>query len=266
MTLDEYPDDCIVDFDLRLIDLFRRMEERGLKGKEKILREYCNVKEKTGSVPTRIELFTCMDDSIYQLCRRSSKDNPFRNYLGFLHNAGDLTEEEEVLYAGPAGEFLRFLEGTSMSRSYKMPVLLAFWNGGSVRTEVTEDQLLEAWKSFFDTGTNWKDLPKIKSIEEYRNLNDRYHLNHALKNPVHFLSMGPGRRYFCTRENGKLEDSGTKTEMNPADSPPVVIALDPGVQEAARMKVFADQLKDIIEYRTMEYYRSRYSGGWEKRE
>ena len=266
---DEYPDDCIVDFDLRLIDLFRRMEERGLKGKEKILREYRSVKEKVGSVPTRMELFTRMDDSIYQLCRRSPKDNPFRNYLGFLHSAGDLTEEEEALFAGPAGEFLRFLEGTSMSRSYKMPVLLAFWNGGDVRTEVTEAQLLEAWKAFFDTGTNWKDLPKIKSKDDYRKLTDRYHLSHVLKNPVHFLSTGPGRLYFCTKENGKLEDRSeeriegrVKSRKEGAEEEsPVAIALDPGLQKAAKTKAFAEQMKDIIDYRTMEYYRSRYSEG-----
>ena len=264
---DEYPDDCFVDFDLRLIDLFRRMEERGLKAKEKILREYRNVKEKVGSVPTRMELFTRMDDSIYQLCRRNPKDNPFRNYLGFLHNAGDLTEKEEALFEGPAGEFLRFLEGTSMSRSYKMPVLLAFWNGGDVRTEVTEAQLLKAWKAFFDNGTNWKDLPKVKSIEEYRKLTDRYHLSHVLKNPVHFLSTGPGRLYFCTKENGKLEDrpgerveerSVSKEEGAAEDRSPVAIALDPSLQKAAETKVFAEQMKDIIDYRTMEYYRIRY--------
>ena len=266
----EYPDDCIVDFDLRLIDLFHRMEERGLKGKEKIRREYQSVKDKVGRVPTRMELFTRMDDSIYQLCRRSPKDNPFRNYMGFLHEAGDLTEEEEVLYAGPAGEFLRFLEGTSMSRSYKMPVLLAFWNGGNVRTEVTEAELLKAWKDFFDNGTNWKDLPKVKSIEDYRKLTDKYHLSHVLKNPVHFLSTGPGRLYFCTKENGKLEDRSeeriegrvkSRKEGAEEDESPVAIALDPGLQKAAKTKAFAEQMKDIIDYRTMEYYWSRYSEG-----
>ena len=273
---DEYPDDCIVDFDLRLIDLFRRMEERGLKGKEKIRREYRSVKEKVGKVPTRMELFTRMDDSIYQLCRRTPKDNPFRNYMGFLHGEGDLTEKEEALYAGPAGEFLRFLEGTSMSRSYKMPVLLAFWNGGNVRTEVTEEQLLQAWKDFFDWGTNWKDLPRIESIEDYRKLTDRYHLSHVLKNPVHFLSTGPGRLYFCTKENGKLEGSreekrrqkaetyeGRRTEqekrMDLTDNSPAAIALDSSLLEAAGTRAFAEQLKDIIDYRTMEYYRSRYN-------
>ncbi len=265
---DEYPDDCFVDFDLRLIDLFRRMEERGLKGKEKILREYRSVKEKVGRVPTRMELFTRMDDSIYQLCRRSPKDNPFRNYLGFLHNVGDLTEEEEALYMGQTGEFLRFLEATSMSRSYKMPVLLAFWNGGDVRTEVTEDQLLEAWKEFFDNGTNWKDLPKVKSIEDYRKLTDRYHLSHVLKNPVHFLSTGPGRLYFCTNDNGKLDNRAeeqmegkteSRKEGKTEDKSPIAIALVSSLRKAAKTKAFADQMKDIIDYRTMEYYRSRYN-------
>ena len=36
----EYPDDCIVDLDMRLIDLFMEMNKRSLSAKEKIRQEY----------------------------------------------------------------------------------------------------------------------------------------------------------------------------------------------------------------------------------
>lgn len=41
----EYPDDCIVDFDMRLIDLFREMDKKSLSIKERIKQEYYRVKE-----------------------------------------------------------------------------------------------------------------------------------------------------------------------------------------------------------------------------
>ena len=75
----EYPDDCIVDFDMRLIDLFREMDKKSLSIKERIKQEYYRVKELLdGKVPTRTELFTNMDDHIYEYCMKHSKENPFK--------------------------------------------------------------------------------------------------------------------------------------------------------------------------------------------
>ena len=55
----EYPDDCIVDFDMRLIDLFRELDKRPLSVRERIYQEYYRIKELLdGKVPTRMELFT----------------------------------------------------------------------------------------------------------------------------------------------------------------------------------------------------------------
>ena len=63
----EYPDDCIVDFDMRLIDLFKELDNKSLSVKERIKQEFYRVKELLdGKVPTRMELFTYMDDDIYR--------------------------------------------------------------------------------------------------------------------------------------------------------------------------------------------------------
>ena len=86
----EYPDDCIVDFDMRLIDLFKKLEQKSLSVKEYINREYYRVKEVLdGKVPTRMELFTLMEDDIYQYCMKHSKENPFRRYLEYLNDLGE---------------------------------------------------------------------------------------------------------------------------------------------------------------------------------
>ena len=39
-----------------------------------------------------------------------------------------------------------------------------------------------------------------------------------------------------------------------------VLALNPQIYEAVEMDGFAGQMKDVIDYRTMDYYRKRYEG------
>ena len=86
---------------MRLIDLFREMEKKGLTIHEIIRREYFRVKELLGGrVPTRIELFSRMEDEVYQLCIRNAKENPFRRYLDYLYELQELSAEEEVIYNG----------------------------------------------------------------------------------------------------------------------------------------------------------------------
>lgn len=165
---DEYPDDCLVDFDMRLIDLFEKMERKHRRIQDLIREEYFRVKELLSYRPGRIELFTHMDADVYQMAIDQSKNNIFKKYLDFLHELGELTEEESILYNGIGREFIQLIETTSMSKVYKMPVLMAFYNGGHMRMAVTEEELLSSWKSFFGNGTNWKDLDKNITYEKYQ--------------------------------------------------------------------------------------------------
>ena len=235
----EYPDDCIVDFDMRLIDLFREMDKKSLSIQERIKQEYYHVKELLdGKVPTRMELFTNMDDNIYEYCMKHSKENPFKRYMDFLYEIHELSAEELKVYSGIGREFLQLIETTDMQKVYKMPILYGFYNGGDVRLAVTDDEVVESWKKFFDRGTNWKDFPKVTSYEEYRKITDKQHLSKAKSMPIKFLKAS-GKGFFIDKDGYAL---GIRDEL--AD----VIKVD----------AFKHQMKDIIEYRTMEYYRRRY--------
>lgn len=235
----DYPDDCLVDFDMRLIDLFKEMEQRSLTLKERIRQEYYRVKELLdGRVPTRMELFTNMDDDIYQLCMRNSKENPFRRYFDYLHDLGELSQEELGFYNGIGREFLVLIETTEMQKAYKMPILYSIYNDGDIRMQVTEDEVLRAWKQFFSTGTNWKDV--ADSYEEYQGITDRQHLSNAKRNPIKFLKAS-GKGFFVEREG-------------------YAIALCEELRDVIESSVMTMQMKDVLEYRTMEYYRRRYVG------
>ena len=235
----EYPDDCIVDFDMCLIDLFQELEKKQLSARERIITEYYHVKERLDEkVPTRMEFFSYMDDGIYQYCIKHAKENPFRRYLDFLHGLGELSEEEEVLYGGIGRGFLSLIETTDMQKVYKMPVLYSFYNHGKLRLEVTDGEVLESWKEFFDTGNNWKDFSDGISLEEYRQMTDKQHLNKAKTMPIKFLKAS-GKDFFVGKEG-------------------YAIAIREDLREWVGNEALKSHMKDILEYRTMEYYRRRY--------
>lgn len=88
---------------MRLIDLFKEIDKKKLTLKMQIRQEYYRVKELLdGKRPSRMDLFTYMDDEIYRICVSGShaKENPFQQYLDFLYELGELSEDEQKLYAG----------------------------------------------------------------------------------------------------------------------------------------------------------------------
>ena len=79
-----YPDDCFVDFDMKLIDLFAEMDKKQQTIKEQIRNEYFRVKELLGKQPSRMDLFTYMDDDVYQMAITHSNENPFKNVCIYI--------------------------------------------------------------------------------------------------------------------------------------------------------------------------------------
>ena len=235
----EYPDDCIVDFDMRLIDLFREMDKKYLSVKERIKQEFYRVKELLdGKVPTRMELFTYMDDDIYQYCIKHAKENPFRRYMEFLKEMNELSAEEEEVYLGIGREFLTLIETTDMQKVYKMPILYSFYNDGDIRLTVKDEDVLAAWKKFFNNGTNWKDFAADISYEDYKAMTDKQHLSKAKNMPIKFLKAS-GKGFFIEKED-------------------YAIAIRDDLEVIIENVAFKKHMKDILEYRTMEYYRRRY--------
>ena len=233
-----FPDDCLIDFDMKLIDLFSEMDKKHLKVRDQIRNEYYRVKEFLGRIPSRMDLFTYMDDDIYRVAITHSKDNPFKRYLDFRKELGELSEGENILYSGIGREFINLIENTNMSKVYKMPVLMAFYNHGNIRSQVSEEELLDSWKEFFSTGTNWKDFDPGITYEKYCSISDKEHIKKILQMPVHFLQES-GKGFFVKKEGTAL-------------------ALKEDLTDVILQPAFGEQMKDVIEYRAMDYYRRRY--------
>lgn len=234
----DFPDDCQIDFDMRLIDLFSEMDKRRLKLKDKIVNEYFRVKDLIEKAPSRLELFTYMEDDVYQMAVTHSKENPFKRYLDFKNSINELSDGEKEIYHGIGNEFISLIENTSMSKVYKMPVLMAFYNHGKVLMQVNEQQLLDSWKEFFSTGTNWKDLESEISYERFIAISDKEHIKKIIQMPVHFL-LESGKGFFIKKDG-------------------CVLALRDELKDVVGNPVFVEQMKDVIDYRTMDYYQRRY--------
>lgn len=233
-----FPDDCLIDFDMKLIDLFEEMDKKQMKLRDRIRSEFYSVKELLGHTPSRLELFTYMDDDVYQSAVGNSKENPFKRYLEYRKQLDEITEDQEPIYDSIGREFINLIENTNMTKVYKMPVLIAFCDKGKVRMSVTEEQLLESWKEFFHTSTNWKDLESGIDYEKFCEISDREHLKKIMTMPVHFL-MQSGKGFFVQKEGAAL-------------------ALREELSEVAENPVFAEEVRDVIEYRAMDYYQRRY--------
>ena len=127
-----------------------------------------------------------------------------------------------------------------MQKVYKMPVLYSFYNSGNVRLAVTDDEVLADWKKFFDNGTNWKDFAADISFADYKAMSDKQHLSKAKNMPIKFLKAS-GKGFFIEKEGYAL-------------------AIRDDLHEIISNEAFKNHMKDILEYRTMEYYRRRYTG------
>ena len=116
---------------------------------------------------------------------------------------------------------------------------MAFYNNGNVRMEVTETQLLETWKKFFNDGTNWKDLTPNRTYEQYKAMTDKQHIRKIMTMPVKFL-LRSGSGFFVEKEGYAL-------------------ALKEEMRDVIELPGFADQMGDAIRFRAVDYYRRRYT-------
>jgi hypothetical protein len=234
---EDYPEDCIIDFDFRLIDIFRKQTEVQIKIKEMIAAEYFRVKEFLGHRPSRLEIFTYMDGDIYEGMRRQSKFNVLRNYLKFLVEMKELSVGEENLIGTAAERFINMIEITSMTKTYKMPIFLAFYNEGEFKMKINDYDIYNSFRKFYRHGSNSIDLLSQKSTEDFRGWGRDEWVGLAKKNPIKFLAKTHGDFFTIEHEEFGLNDA---------------------LKDFKNNESFLQNLEDAIQLRTREYYKNRY--------
>ncbi|WP_425445867.1 DEAD/DEAH box helicase family protein [Dethiothermospora halolimnae] len=233
---EDLPEECRIDFDFRLIDIFKKISEESKRFRDKIIEEYYRIKNEIDKRPSRVDMLTYMDNDIYNAMKKKSKNNIFKNYIGFLNKNKELLEEEKNLLNTVAIDFINMIENTSMSKTYKMPVLLAFYNNGKIKMKIDDNDIYKSFKEFYSKGSNGIDMLRDKSTKNYKSWDKKQYVNLAKRNPIKYLKK--------THSNFFYEEEG-------------LFCLDNKLNEYINNKVFIEQFKDAINFRTKQFYKNR---------
>ncbi|NLY66250.1 MAG: hypothetical protein GX069_01685 [Tissierellia bacterium] len=106
----DLPEDCVANFDFKLIDLFEEMRKNDPL-KERMKDKYFRLKNILGRRPMRLDIYQGSDIPIREYLKKG--------YLRFLYELDELDEVEKTWLNTIGEEFLREVEKTSMSKSYK---------------------------------------------------------------------------------------------------------------------------------------------------
>ncbi len=234
---EDYPEDCFIDFDFRIVDIFEKMRKANQKIEDILKEEYIKIKEDLKHIPLRTEFFTYIDNDLYNNIKKKPKINPFRDYVKFLKSINEISENEINLIDTLAHDFIRFIETTSMSKTYKIPVLLAFYNNGNMKLKINDDDLYKSFKEFYSKGSNKVDMLKDKSTSNFISWGKNEYVELARKNPVHFLCKSSSEFFYLDGED---------------------ICLNKDLEKYFCNNDFMKNVKDAIEYRTKEYYKNRF--------
>jgi superfamily II DNA or RNA helicase/HKD family nuclease len=240
-TEEEYPDDCLVDFQLDIIDIFKRQAEAHQSILDFVNEEYYRIKDDLNHRPSRLEMFTYLDDDIYENIRKNSKLNIFNDFISFLSSINELDEDETKLINTKAFGFINALEKTQMSKSYKMPLLLAFYNNGLLKLKLTEDDVYDSFKEFYSKHSNAVDLLRDKAGKNFKEWGKKEYLKIA-KNPQDAFLSSANDYFYKDAENYCLKDELADFKDNDA---------------------FLKHFNDVIEFRTRKFYKERLEGKYE---
>ena len=234
---EEYPEECIVDFDFRLVDIFKNMASKQMNIKEKVKEEFLRIKEELGHRPSRLEFYNNIDNEIYLGIKNKGTLNPLNNYLEFLKENNELFESEEALYNSRGREFINMIETTSMSKSYKIPVFLAFYNNGNVKIEIDEEDIYKSFYEFYHRGSNKVDMLRHKTTADFESWGKKEYVKLANDNPIKFLIKIHGD-FFKKSNDGLIE-------------------LYDDMSGIVGDREFVEHMRDAVEVRVCRYYEER---------
>ena len=213
------------------------MNKANQKLEDAILEEFYRIKIDLGHAPSRVEMFTYMDEDLYYNMKKKSKVNIFKDYMKFLNDNNETNYDESEILNTLAHEFINLIENTSMTKVPKIPLLLAFYNEGKMKLEIDDEDIYKSFKSFYNSGCNAIDMLKDKSTKNFKTWTEKQYISFARKNPVHFFCKSSSKFFTINEEK---------------------VCLNKGLQQYLNNPVFINHVKDAIDFRQKEYYKNRF--------
>lgn len=233
----EYPEDCLVDFDFKLVDFCKEIYKRETNFKDRLKEEFENIKEDIGHTPSREEFIKNIDNDFYlEIRKKDRKANPLKDYLTYLKEINEISCEEKNLLNTVAYDFINYIETTEMSKTYKMPILLAFYNKGDFKLRINEDDIYKSMKEFYENPSNGQDLLASKSTKDYKNWDKSKYIKKAKEMPLKAL-MNTGSEFFKMDEDEFVLTDKLKDFIN--------------------NESFKKNVLDAINMRGIEFYKNR---------
>lgn len=232
---ENYPEDCIIDFHPQIIDIFNEQVKNEKKVEIKICDEYFRIKNYLDKRPNRLEFYTYMDDDIYEYIKKQNKLNPFNDYISFLNRLNELESDEKNLIGTLSHNFIKEIETINMSKSYKIPLLKAFFNNGKIRLKINQDDIYYFFKTFYAIGSNAMDLMKENNGLDYKTWGNKEYIKVAAI-PIDELLVSCSDFFY--KNNNEL-------------------CLTEDLSDFISNKYFIEHFKDVIDLRISNYYRRR---------
>jgi superfamily II DNA or RNA helicase len=229
----KFPKDCNIQFDFKLINLFKELERTDPIRKQ-MTEEYFRMKALLNRRPLRVDIYEGVDLDFNHF--RLKSNHGFNGYFDFLKYIKELTEEEKNWIGKIPELFLKELNKTSMSKSYKIPVLQTFIGEEGLKNKVSLRDIGLNFQIFYqDNKLHQKDLNN-KRHKGWENWNTEKFMKEALMNPIKFLNKSEFFNYDEINKEFRLKDE--------------IINYN--------SKMLKRHFEDIIEYRKINYFARRY--------
>ena len=131
-------------------------------------------------------------------------------------------------------DFINTIKSTSMSKSYKIPLLWAFYNNGNIKLKINEDDIYNSFKEFYSKNENSKGLQNQKNTLGYENWGKKEYIKLAKDNPIKHLADKTSKYFY--KENDLFCISGI---------------LEPYIHK----KEFIQEFKDAIQSLENRYFK-----------
>lgn len=177
-------DGCIVQFDMRLLDVFEEMRRHDPLP-ERMKTDYFRLKADLGRRPMRLDIHSGSDIPSREYLRPRYLQ-PNRGYLRFLADLGELSPEEEEWLDTVIEEFLLDLETTAMTKLYKIPTIRAFIHDGKLWSAVSSAEIGKSMQLYYQDPRFKVDM-QDKSSRDYLEWSLERWTRLAENNPIKFL-------------------------------------------------------------------------------
>jgi hypothetical protein len=233
----DIPSGCFIDFDFEVVDIFKKMIASKVKIQDQIKELYLECKKDLGHSPSRMAFFESLDELTYISIKGLGKNSPFKNYIAFVEAMEDGFIPNDFIDSD-AYNYVRMIESTSMNKLYKIPILQAFYNAGTMKIEISMEDVCQSFYNFYLNKRHWPDIENDKSKKDFRQWTPEDYWTVARDNPINFL----------TKTHGEIFDYDATSKV-------MSIKLD--LSEWLKDEFFIDQVKDAVDYRRAEFVDGR---------